>query len=250
MAKKKVALEIVNPHAAGIDVGSRSHYVAIGQSSEDLKELSQWLLDNNIETVAMESTGTYWQNLFSTLQQAGLKVILVNGKFTKNIQGKKTDVKDCQWLQKLHSIGLLTGSFLPDHATEQLRTYCRHRSSLIDTAADTTRRMQKYLRLLNLRLDIVVKDITGLTGLAIIEAICKGETNAEALSSHRHGNCRKSKEEIEKSLQSNGRQDYLFEIQQEFEMYKMLQKKITECDAAMNNLLIEQISNDENKKRL
>jgi len=260
MSNKKVALEIVNPHAAGIDVGSRSHYVAIGQSAEDvkefgvyaedLKELADWLLENNIETVAMESTGTYWQNLFATLQQAGLKVILVNGKFTKNIQGKKTDVKDCQWLQKLHSIGLLTGSFLPDHATEQLRTYCRHRSSLIDTAADTTRRMQKYLRLLNLRLDIVVKDITGLTGLAIIEAICKGETNAEALSSHRHGNCRKSKEEIEKSLQSNGRQDYLFALQQEFEMYKMLQKKITECDAAINNLLIEQISNDENKKRL
>src|SRR6476659_9761268 len=199
MSNKKVALEIVNPHAAGIDVGSRSHYVAIGQSAEDvkefgvyaedLKELADWLLENNIETVAMESTGTYWQNLFATLQQAGLKVILVNGKFTKNIQGKKTDVKDCQWLQKLHS------------------------------------RMQKYLRLLNLRLDIVVKDITGLTGLAIIEAICKGETNAEALSSHRHGNCRKSKEEIEKSLQSNGRQDYLFALQQEFEMYKMLQKE-------------------------
>jgi transposase len=158
----------------------------------------------------MESTGTYWQNLYSTLQEAGIKVILVNGKFTKNIQGKKTDVKDCQWIQKLHSIGLLTGSFLPDHATEQLRTYCRHRSNLIDVSADTTRKMQKYLRLLNLRLDVVVKDITGLTGLAIIEAICKGETNAEVLSSHRHGNCRKSKEEIAKALQSNRRQDFLF----------------------------------------
>jgi transposase len=260
MTKKKVSLEIINPHAAGIDVGSRSHYVAIGQSSEDvqefgvyaedLKELADWLLENNIETVAMESTGTYWQNLFSTLQQAGLKVILVNGKFTKNIQGKKTDVKDCQWLQKLHSIGLLTGSFLPDHATEQLRTYCRHRSNLIDTAADTTRRMQKYLRLLNLRLDVVVKDVTGLTGLAIIDAICKGETNAQVLSSHRHGNCKKSREEIAKALRSNGRQDYLFALQQEFDMYKMFQKKITECDAAINNLLTEQISNDENKKGL
>jgi transposase len=154
MAKKKVALEIVNPHAAGIDVGSRSHFVAIGQDMEDvkefgvyagdLKELTQWLLDTNIETVAMESAGTYWQNLYSTLQEAGIKVILVNGKFTKSIQGKKTDVKDCQWIQKLHSIGLLTGSFLPDHATEQLRTYCRHRSNLIDVSADTTRKMQKY----------------------------------------------------------------------------------------------------------
>jgi transposase len=260
MAKKKVALEIVNPHAAGIDVGSRSHFVAIGQDmedvkefgvyAEDLKELTQWLLDTNIETVAMESTGTYWQNLYSTLQEAGIKVILVNGKFTKNIQGKKTDVKDCQWIQKLHSIGLLTGSFLPDHATEQLRTYCRHRSNLIDVSADTTRKMQKYLRLLNLRLDVVVKDITRLTGLAIIEAICKGETNAEVLSSHRHGNCRKSKEEIAKALQSNRRQDFLFALQQEFEMYKMLQKKIIECDVAINNLLNEQLGNDENKKGL
>lgn len=131
--KKKVSLEMVNPHAAGIDVGSRSPYVAIGQGkedvrqfgvyAEDLKALTQWLLDSGIKTVAMESTGTYWQNLYSTLQEADLKVILVNGKFTQNIHGKKTDVKDCQWIQKLHSIGLLTGSFLPDSATEQLRTY-------------------------------------------------------------------------------------------------------------------------------
>lgn len=257
---KKVALEIVHPHAAGIDVGSRSHFVAIGQGAEDvkefgvyaedLKELSQWLLDNDIDTAAMESTGTYWQNLYSTLQEAGVKVILVNGKFTKNIQGKKTDVKDCQWIQKLHSIGLLTGSFLPNHATEQLRTYCRHRSNLIDVSADTTRKMQKYLRLLNLRLDVVVKDITGLTGLAIIDAICKGETNAEVLSSHRHGNCKRSKEEIAKALQSNGRGDYLFALQQEFEMHKMFQKKISECDDAINKLLNEQISGDENKKGL
>jgi 23S rRNA U2552 (ribose-2'-O)-methylase RlmE/FtsJ len=235
MTKKKVSLEIINPHAAGIDVGSRSHYVAIGQNkddvrefgvyAEDLRALTQWLLDNAITTVAMESTGTYWQNLYSTLQEAGLEVTLANGKFTKNIQGKKTDVQDCQWIQKLHSIGLLTGSFLPDSATEQLRTYCRHRSNLIDTSADTTRKMQKYLCLLNLRLDVVVKDITGLTGLAIIEAICKGETNAEVLAAYRHGNCRKSEEEIAKALQSNGREDFLFALQQEFELYQVLQKK-------------------------
>jgi len=260
MKKKNLALEIVNPHAAGIDVGSRSHYAAIGQGindvkefgvyAEELKELAGWLIDNNIETVAMESTGTYWQNLYSTLQEAGLKVILVNGKFTKNIQGKKTDVKDCQWIQKLHSIGLLTGSFLPDYATEQLRTYCRHRNNLIDTAADTTRRMQKYLRLLNLRLDVVIKDITGLTGLKIIHAVCNGEVNPEKLASLRNGNCKKSEEEIAKALQSNGRRDFLFALQQEFDMYKTLQKKITGCDEAISKLLNEQINNDENKKVL
>ena len=173
MKDKKIAMDIINPNAAGIDVGSRSHFVCIGQAvgevkefgvyNDDLKAAAKWLWDNDVKTVAMESTGTYWQALFAVLQAAGLQVILCNGKFTKNIKGRKTDVQDCQWIQKLHSIGLLTGSFLPDEATEQLRTYCRHRANLLDGAADTARKMQKYLRLLNLRLDVVVNDICGLT---------------------------------------------------------------------------------------
>jgi hypothetical protein len=161
----------------------------------------------------------HWQSLFTTLQSVGLEVILFNGKFTKNIKGKKTDVKDCQWIQKLHTLGLLSGSFLPDEATEQLRTYCRHRANLLEQAADTSRKMQKYLRLLNLRLDVVVKDITGLTGLSIIDAICKGEMNPEKLASLRHGNCKKSEQEIAKALQSNGRKDLLFSLTHEYELY-------------------------------
>jgi hypothetical protein len=191
-----------------------------------------------------------WQSLFSYLQGAGLEVYLCNGKFTKNIKGKKTDVQDCQWIQKLHSLGLLTSSFLPDLATEQLRTYCRHRTSLLETSSMTTQKMQKYLRLLNLRLDIVVKDVCGLTGLQIIEAICKGETNPQVLASFRHGNCRKSEQEIAKALQSNGRQDYLFGLQQEFELYQTLQAKIEQCDVAIAKLLSEQINQDETKKAL
>jgi transposase len=258
--KKKVSLEVVNPNAAGIDVGSRSHFAAIGQAKEDVREfgvysedlqaLASWLLENHVGTVAMESTGTYWQNLYTALQEAGLKVTLVNGKFAQNIHGKKTDVKDCQWLQKLHTLGLLTGSFLPDSATEQLRTYCRHRTNLIDTAADTTRKMQKYLRLLNLRLDVVVRDITGETGLSIIEAVCNGETSAEALASLRHYNCRKSEEEIGKALQTNGRKDYLFALTQELELYKVLQQKITACDKAIEQLVSEQLASDEIKSEL
>lgn len=258
--KKKVSMEVINPNAAGIDVGSRSHFVAIGQTmeqvrefgvyAEDLKELAKWLLENEIVTVAMESTGTYWQNLYSTLQEAGLQVILVNAKFMKNMQGKKTDVKDCQWLQKLHTLGLLTGSFLPNSATEQLRTYCRHRTNLMEIAADTTRKMQKYLRLLNLRLDVAVKDITGQTGVAIIEAVCSGETKAEVLASLRNGNCRKSEEEIAKALQSNGRRDYLFALKQEFELFKILQAKIKECDKEIELFMNEQINSDESKKEL
>ena len=252
-------MELINPNAAGIDVGSRSHFVAIGQGKDDVREfgvynedllaLLEWLLANNVKTVAMESTGTYWQSLFAVLQNAGLQVILCNGKFTKNIKGKKTDVQDCQWIQKLHAIGILSGSFLPDEATEHLRTYCRHRGNLLDQAADTTRKMQKYLRLLNLRLDVVVKDITGLTGMAIIEAICKGETNAEALASLRHGNCKKSEEEIAKALQTNGRKDYLFALKHECDMYQRIQSSISECDAEIEKLLNDQISNNDNKRQ-
>lgn len=258
MTKKKIALDVVNPFAAGIDVGSRSHYVAIGQTDEDVREfgvynedlisLAQWLLDNEIKTVAMESTGTYWQSLFATLQSMGLEVLLCNGKFTKNIKGKKTDVQDCQWIQKLHTLGLLSGSFLPDEATEQLRTYCRHRANLLGQAADTSRKMQKYLRLMNLRLDVVVKDITGLTGLAIIDSICKGESKPESLASLRHGNCKKSEQEIAKALQSNGRKDLLFALTHEYQLYLLFQKKITECDNQINKLLKEQINNDDTKK--
>ena len=258
MKKNNVSMEVVNPNAAGIDIGSRSHFVSIGQGEEDVKEfgvynedlqaLSQWLLDNQIKTVAMESTGTYWQNLYAVLQSRGLEVILCNGKFTKNIKGRKSDVQDCQWIQKLHTLGLLSGSFLPDEATEQLRTYCRHRSNLIEQAADTTRKMQKYLRLLNLRLDVVVKDITGLTGLSIINAICKGEINPEILASLRNGNCKKSEAEIAKALQSNGRKDYLFALKHEYQMYLNIQTKIKECDVEIEKMLNEQISSDNNKR--
>jgi len=256
---KKVSMQIINPNAAGIDVGSRSHFVAIGQGKEDVKEfgvynedlqaIAAWLLLHKVTTVAMESTGTYWQSLFAVLQNAGIQVILCNGKFTKNIKGRKTDVQDCQWIQKLHTIGLLSGSFLPDEATEQLRTYCRHRANLLDNAADTTRKMQKYLRLLNLRLDVVVKDITGLTGLAIIEAICKGEVNAQVLASLRHGNCKKSQEEIAKALQTNGRKDYLFGLKHEYKMYQSLQSAITSCDVEIEKMLTEQINNNDDKRQ-
>ena len=184
MGENVISMEVVNAHAAGIDVGSRSHWVAVGQQEEDIREfgvfnedlfeMASWLKEKKIRTIAMESTGTYWQNLYAVLVANGFYVILCNGKFTKNIKGKKTDVKDCQWIQRLHSLGLLSSSFLPDSKTEQLRTFCRHRSNLLNDAASKAKKMQKYLRLLNLRLDVVVKDTCGLTGLSIIQAICEG----------------------------------------------------------------------------
>ena len=258
--KKRTMMEIIYPNAAGIDVGSRSHLVAIGQGKEDVKEfgvynedigaLTQWLLDNDITHVALESTGTYWQSLFSSLQEAGMIVTLCNGKFTKNIKGKKTDVIDCQWIQKLHTLGLLSGSFLPDAVTEQLRTYCRHRLNIIEISADCTRKMQKYLRLLNVRLDIAVSDITGLTGLAIIEAICNGETDPQKLATLRHGNCKKSEAEITKAMQSNKRPDYLFALKQELHLYKQYQQQIAACDIEIEKAIQLSINTDDNKKQL
>jgi transposase len=259
MEENKIVMEIVNPNAAGIDIGSRSHWVAIGQGkndyreygvfNEDLYKISDWLKESNVRTVAMESTGTYWQSLYAVLMSEGFHVILCNGKFTKNIKGKKTDIQDCQWIQKLHSLGLLSGSFLPDEKTEQLRTFCRHRSNLLNSAASASKKMQKYLRLLNFRLDVVVNDICGLTGLSIIKSICNGETNPERLASLRHGNCHKSEEEIAKALQTNGRKDYLFALKQELEMYEVFQSKITQCDIEIEKMLSSIIDSDDNKKQ-
>jgi len=240
MKRKSLKMNIVNPDCAGIDIGSRSHFVAIGQGAEevkefgvyavDLQELSNWLLQNSITSVAMESTGNYWQNLYIELISKGIKVVLANGKFTKSMNRKKTDVMDCQWIQKLHSLGLLNSSFLPDNKTERLRTLCRHRQNMIEMKADTSNKMQKYLKLLNFRLDVVVRDVTGLTGIKIIEQVCKGNLDPKSLAEFRHYNCKKSKEEIAKALVSNKREDYLFGLKQEYERYLFYLHKIEQCD--------------------
>jgi len=260
MTKKKMELDIINPNCSGIDVGSKSHFVAVGQALEDVKEFGVYaddltaiclhLKEYGITSVAMESTGNYWQNLYVELEKHGMEVTLCNGKFTKHAKGKKTDVKDCRWIQKLHALGLLTGSFLPDETTEQLRTYCRQRTNWIDLAAEASHKMQKYLRLLNFRLDVVVKDICGLTGLAIIADICKGNLDPEKLSLHRHGNCRKSQEEIAKALKGNNRTDFLFGLKQEYESYLFFQKKIEACDVQINSFLKMQINTHPDKKKL
>ncbi len=260
MTKKKMELDIINPNCAGIDIGSKSHFVAVGQALEDVKDFGVYaddltaiclhLKEYGITSVAMESTGNYWQNLYVELEKHQMEVTLCNGKFTRHAKGKKTDVKDCRWIQKLHALGLLTGSFLPDETTEQLRTYCRQRTNWIDLAAEASHKMQKYLKLLNFRLDVVVKDICGLTGLAIIADICKGNLDPEKLSQHRHGNCRKSQEEIAKALKGNNRTDFLFGLKQEYDSYLFFQKKIDACDVQINSFLKTQINTYPDKKKL
>ena len=254
----QIKMDVINANCAGIDIGSKSHFIAVGQALEDVKEFGVYADDlthiclhlkkHAITSVAMESTGTYWQNLYVELIKHGLDVILCNGKFTKNIKGKKTDVKDATWIQKLHSLGLLTGSFLPDDTTETLRTYCRQRTNWIQLSVEATHKMQKYLKLLNFRLDVVVKDICGITGMAIIADICNGNLDPRKLAEHRHFNCRKSYDEIAKALKGNNRQDYLFGLKQEYDCYLFFQQKIADCDKQINSFLNVQINTDPLKK--
>lgn len=253
--KKKVELDVINSNAAGIDIGSKSHFVAIGQSLSDVKEfgvytgdlrdLVNWLKQNSITSVAMESTGDYWQNLYTELINQDIEVILANGKFTKNIKGKKTDVLDCIWIQKLHTLGLLSGSFLPDEKTSELRTYCRQRKKLLGLAAQASSRMQKFLKLLNIRLDVVVSDVCGLTGMRIIEDIVSGNLDPVLLAKHRHYNCKKSEEEIAKALNGNNRSDYLFGLRQDYDLYHNYQRKVLECEEQIKIILDNHILDTE-----
>jgi transposase len=237
---KELSLEIINPRAAGIDVGSRFHMVSVGQSKQDVKRfgvytedherMAQWLKDKDIHTIAMESTGSYWQTLFDFLQASGFEVILVNGNQVKNVKGKKTDVLDCMWIQKLHSLGLLSGSFLPDHDLQKLRTYYTHRQYLVSQLSRYINKMQKALRLMNIRLDVVVNDIMGQSGRQIIESILEGERDSTKLSKLANYRIRASKDEISKSLEGNWRTDLLFELRESLILHDAYVKRIEVCD--------------------
>lgn len=249
--KKYENMSVVNPHAAGIDVGSKSHFVSVGQQKEDVKEfgiytenhhdLCKWLKEKEVTTVAMESTGNYWIPLFFMLQSYGFAVILVNGKFTKNVRGKKSDVLDCQWIQKLHSLGLLEGSFIPDNDTQELRQLCRHRQSMLEDAASYIKKMQKSLRQTNIRLDNALNDTMGVSGKAIVEAIISGHRDPKYLASLVNFRVKKSQDEIAKALTGDWRNEYVFELKQSYEVYQFIHQKIAECDKQIEVILQERI---------
>lgn len=242
-------MPIIHSHAAGIDVGSKQHYVSVGQSKEQVRsfgvytqdylDLISWLKSKQITSVAMESTGTYWQTLFMALQSAGFEVVLVNGAHIKHVKGKKTDVLDCMWIQKLHSIGLLSGSFLPNESTRALRNYHQHRESLVEQLAKYSLKMQKNLRLMNLRLDIAISDITGKTGMAIIGAILNGERDGKRLAQLADPRIKKSKAELAAALQGDWKIDLLFLLQECHSMYLYHKTKLVELDKQIS-LFFEQ----------
>ncbi len=248
---KALPLPIINLHAAGIDVGSRTHFVAIDQNKENVRsfgiytkdhqELILYLRHSGITSVAMESTGTYWQTLFNALQQAGFEVLLVGGSQTKNVQGRKTDVIDCIWIQKLHALGLLSGSFLLSDTLQELRTYYYHRQHLIEQISKYTHKMQKSLRLMNIRLDVAIRDITGKSGRAIIEAILSGSRDPQYLASLVDIRMKKSQQEIAEALHGSWREELLFELKASFNFYKFYEEALKECDQTIENALLKHV---------
>lgn len=235
-------LRHINAHAAGIDIGSRSHFVAVPEGADeqpvrefssftdDLERMADWLTACGITTVAMESTGIYWIPVFEILESRGIEVKLVNARHVKNVPGRKSDVLDCQWLQQLHTYGLLQGAFRPAEQVCALRAYVRQRMNLVRYAASHIQHMQKALAQMNLQLTNVVSDITGMTGMRIIKAIIAGERDPHRLASLRDRRCKNSVETIARSLHGNWRHEHLFSLRQAVELYEFYQAKIADCD--------------------
>jgi transposase len=252
---KRQTWKVVHPHAAGIDVGATEHYVAVppdsvaagavavrsfGCFTEDLYALVEWLKACGADTVAMESTGVYWLALFQKLEEARLEVVLVNAHMLKHVPGRKTDVQDCQWIQQLHTYGLLRPSFRPDDAICRLRALVRHRANLISSGAEHILHMQKALTQMNVQLHHVVSHLTGETGLRILKAILKGERDPAKLIELRDPQItRSTEEEMRKALVGDWRPELLFVLEQSLEAWEFYQKQMRECDVRIERQLKE-----------
>lgn len=241
----------LHPDAAGLDVGSTFHVVAVPPDRDDqpvrsfrsftgdLHALADWLKSLGITTIAMESTGVYWVPVFEILESRGFEVLLVNARNVKNVPGRKTDVNDAQWLQQLHQHGLLRGSFRPRDGVARLRALLRHRERLIDYAASHIQHMQKALMLMNVQLHHVVTDITGVTGMRIIRSIVDGIRDPVVLAQHRDVRCKSSIDTICQALDGNYRTEHVFALRQALELYEFHHAKVGECDVEIEAALRE-----------
>ncbi len=241
--KRVEQVEVVHPNAAGLDIGAREIYGCIppdregetvrvfGTFTPDLQALADWLVANKVDTVAMESTGVYWIPVYEELEARGLRVYLVNGRHVKHVPGRKSDVADCQWLQKLHALGLLTGSFRPDGEMCALRAYLRHRADLVQHRAAHVQHMQKALQQMNIQLPQVLADITGETGMAIVRAIVSGERDSVKLAQLRNFRCKSSEDTIAKALTGTWKEEHLFALRQALALYDFYTQQVAECDA-------------------
>lgn len=235
-------LTIVHPNCAGIDLGSRAHYVAVdpsrtdepvrrfGTFTDDLQSMAQWLHECGVKTVAMEATGVYWIPVFELLDREGFEVHLVNARAVKQIGGRKSDVLDCQWLWQLMSYGLLKGAFRPADRICELRSFVRLRATLTRDAARAVQHMQKALTQMNVQIDQVLSDITGKTGMLILRAIVASERDPRVLASYRDGRVRADEGTIARSLQGNWRREHVFALEQAISRYDFYQQQIRACD--------------------
>jgi transposase len=244
------AWEVVHPHAAGIDIGSREHYVAVGTDADarsvqtfgcataDLFEMGRWLKACGVTTVAMESTGVYWVPVARILEEDfGIAVVLVDPRYVRSVPGRKSDVKDCQWLQRLHTYGLLTGVFRSPIEIEPLKAYYRQRKSLVEGCAQQVLRMQKALEVMNVQLHKVLSDITGVTGMRIVRAIVEGERDPVTLARYRHALVKSPEEEIAKALEGKFLPEQIFLLRQSLEAFDFSHQQIAACDGQIETYM-------------
>jgi transposase len=244
-----LSLEVVHPHAAGIDIGNESHYVSVpperdsqpvrrfGCTTAELKAMADWLNQCGICTVAMQSTGVYWMAVYDILEVAGFEVYLVNARDTKNLPGRKSDVQESQWLMKLHTYGLLRNSFRPSQEIRTMRTYWRQRNDLVQSAGRHIQRMQKTLTQMNIQLANVLSDLSGVTGQAILKAILRGERDPHKLAELRDPRVKATEEQIARYLEGNWQQDLLFVLKQEQEAYEFCLQQMAACDRELQPYL-------------
>ena len=245
---RSLSLECIEPNAAGIDVGATEIYAAVSPDrdaepvrcfktfTEDLRQMAAWLIQCRITTVAMESTGVYWIPPYEILEEAGIRVCLVNAHYVRNVPGRKSDVSDCQWLQYLHSVGLLKPSFRPDAAICALRSLSRHRASLVESAAVHIQHMHKALTQMNLQIHHVLSDITGISGMAIVAAIVSGQRDPLELAGLCHAKVHADRQTVVKSLTGNYRPEHLFTLKQSLAAYQNYQRLLAECDQEIQRL--------------
>ena len=238
----------VNENAAGVDIGAEEIVVcvagdettqivkAFGNYTVDLQNIGEWLQEHHVKTVAMESTGVYWIPLFEELERQGFECLLISSRSLRRVAGRKSDIEDAQWIQTLHSYGLLESSFRPQGELVALRTLLRHRSQLVEHRSPHIQHMQKALLQMNVQLSQAVSDITGVTGQAIIRAILAGGRDPQMLASMREPGCKKSAEEIGKALTGTWREEHLFILKQSLELYDFYTQQVEACDAEMDRL--------------
>ena len=241
------SLEQINLDAAGLDIGAAEIWVCVPEDrgeetvrrfdtfTTDLHTLADWLSACGITTVAMESTGVYWIPIYEILENRGMTVCLVNAQVTKNVSGRKTDVLDCQWIQQLHTYGLLAASFRPPADICVLRSYVRQREGLLQERSRQIQHMQKALHLMNLKLTTVITDLTGLTGMQIIRAILDGERNPVALARFRDPRCKSSEENIVKALTGTYRSEHVFALRQAVEGFEFYTQQLATCDTEIES---------------